>query len=353
MTWAGGGNVHPLVALATQLIARGHDVRALGSGDLAPRFEADGISFRPNDSGFVCAASDVIAETDRERTDVVVVDFMLPEAMCGAESTGVPAVAFVHTLYTNFALGDPSPMSLFVDVAKINALRGDLGLDPVDEVTDLLDNATRVFIGTVPEFDGADGPLPENVAFIGPVVEDVGPDTGWTPPWPNSDVPLVVVSLGSTPMDEAPVVQRTLDALAGLDAHVLVTLGEHLYPAAFDTPDNAVVSGYVRHAAVLPHAHVFVTHAGLSGIGVALSLGVPMVCVPLGRDQPGNAARVDAAGAGRTVAPDAPGNELRSAVHAVLDDAAYRVAAERMSSVIRGYGNGSRAVDELEQLLPS
>ena len=46
VTWAGGGNVPPAITLATQLAARGHDVRAIGTESLAARFAADGIRVR-------------------------------------------------------------------------------------------------------------------------------------------------------------------------------------------------------------------------------------------------------------------------------------------------------------------
>jgi len=129
-----------------------------------------------------------------------------------------------------------------------------------------------------------------------------------------------------------------------------VTLGPHLDPEALTPRHNTVVSGYVRHAAVFPHASLFVTHAGFSGVGAALSFGLPMVCVPLGREQPDNAAHVEAVGAGRTAAPDATVEELRSTVADVLGNEAHRAAAASIASAIRLLGEGARAVDELEQL---
>jgi len=50
VTWAGGGNVNPLMALARRLLDRGHGVRALGPGELQGRFQADGIAFRAHRS---------------------------------------------------------------------------------------------------------------------------------------------------------------------------------------------------------------------------------------------------------------------------------------------------------------
>jgi MGT family glycosyltransferase len=151
-------------------------------------------------------------------------------------------------------------------------------------------------------------------------------------------------------MDEAPVLQRVLDAAATLPVRVFATMGDHLDVTGFRVPENATVSRYVRHAAVMPHAALFVTHSGLSGIGAALMHGVPMLCVPLGRDQPTNARRVEEVGCGRTLAPDAPVDEVRAAIASVLEDAGVAAGSARMAEVVGAYGNGARAVEALETL---
>lgn len=372
VTWDGGGNVPPLVALANRLRQRGHAVRALGPESLTARFHADGIAFRPHRTGDEWAngspivwpnatdeqraaylrgmADDVAAEAQREKTDAIVVDFMQPDALCGAERTGIPTAAFVHTLYTRVALTDFNPMGMTADAARINVLRSSLGLPPIQRLTDLLDRSARVLINTVPELDRPDAPLAPNVRFVGPIVEDAGSDAGWTPPGP-AERPLVVVGLGTTPMDEAPVLQHALDALSDLPVRVFATVGGHIAPSDINAPDNATVTGYVRHAAVMPHAAAFVTHAGLSGIGAALTFGLPMVCVPLGREQPFNAEHVARTGAGIALTKDATPAQLRDAVSSVLNDATYRDAAARMREAVAAYGNGASAVDELEELL--
>ena len=55
---------------------------------------------------------------------------------------------------------------------------------------------------------------------------------------------------------------------------------------------------YIPHRALLPHAQLVVTHGGIGTIMAAFDAGVPLVCLPLGRGQPGNAARVAELGAG-------------------------------------------------------
>jgi UDP:flavonoid glycosyltransferase YjiC (YdhE family) len=84
---------------------------------------------------------------------------------------------------------------------------------------------------------------------------------------------------------------------------------------------------------------------------VALAHGVPLVCVPMGRDQFHNSQRVEEVGAGITVPMDAPVSDIREAVANVLSDDSYRAGAARIAGVIAGYGNGTAAVTELEALL--
>jgi UDP:flavonoid glycosyltransferase YjiC (YdhE family) len=121
------------------------------------------------------------------------------------------------------------------------------------------------------------------------------------------------------------------------------TVGHHLDPAELKPGPNTVVSRYVRHAAVLPHARLLVTHAGLSSIGAALACGVPMLCVPLGRDQATNAERICALGAGLEVSAQAPAAEVGAALRELLLDERYRSAVR----ALRVDGGGTQALEVL------
>jgi UDP:flavonoid glycosyltransferase YjiC (YdhE family) len=71
----------------------------------------------------------------------------------------------------------------------------------------------------------------------------------------------------------------------------------------------------------------------------------------MGRDQNGNAERVSALGAGMTIEVSSPPEIVRSAVVDVMSSSKYSKAARRLADVIATYGNGARAVAELEGLL--
>jgi UDP:flavonoid glycosyltransferase YjiC (YdhE family) len=108
-------------------------------------------------------------------------------------------------------------------------------------------------------------------------------------------------------------------------------------------PPNAQLLPLTRHAALLPHADLFIGHAGHGGIMAAMAFGVPMVCVPLDRDQPSNAARVEAVGAGRTVAKDADPATMASVFEAVRTGSREREGAIAMA-------NANAAVEAVESL---
>jgi len=192
--------------------------------------------------------------------------------------------------------------------------------------------------------------IPDNVRYVGPVPLGPGPDAGWDPP-PGAD-PLVVVSLGTTAMGEGPVLQRILDGLVDRRVRVLVTVGDHLDPADFSAPPNATVTRPIRHAAVLPHAAVVITHAGLGTVLAALTDGVPILALPLGREQPANAAAVARVGAGLELPPSASEGEIAAAVDRLLAEATFRRAARDLAATIAAHREHADAEVVLEDLLP-
>jgi tetratricopeptide (TPR) repeat protein len=89
-------------------------------------------------------------------------------------------------------------------------------------------------------------------------------------------------------------------------------------------PGNLRVEPWVNPAEVLPRADVAVSHGGFGTTMEAIATGLPLVMVPLFGDQPDNAARIEAAGAGVIVWPSGPEEAIRSSI----DPAALRAAIE-------------------------
>jgi UDP:flavonoid glycosyltransferase YjiC (YdhE family) len=155
----------------------------------------------------------------------------------------------------------------------------------------------------------------------------------------------VLLSLSTTDQaGQRAALQGVLDELAAEPVRVLVTLGGAVARADLTAPRNATLVGYVAHQTLLPHVAAVVTHAGLSTVTATLDAGLPMVCVPQGRDQPRNAARVEALGAGITTTVDG----VRAGLTRVLGDARYRNAAQRLAQAGAALGSGRYAADLVE-----
>lgn len=316
--WAGGGNVNPFLGLAEHLQADGHSIVAVATGSLHARLGDAGITVLDPPDGWLPSADDVVDAIATARPDVIIVDYMLTGALCGAETSGIPTVALVHTLYTALLEdGAPNPIGMGGSVSDLNEVRTALGLGPIDSYGDLLDACAHVMV-TAPEGFDQPAETSDNVRYVGALFEGPGPDAGWQPP--TGDEPLVVVSIGTAgdPALELPLLATILEALESLPVRALVTVGDYIDRSQLAAPPNVTISDYVRHAAVFPHAALLVTHGGLGSVTAALAHAVPMICLPLDREQPDNARAVERVGAGIALEPSCTPDELRAAIKRAL-----------------------------------
>jgi UDP:flavonoid glycosyltransferase YjiC (YdhE family) len=181
---------------------------------------------------------------------------------------------------------------------RLNEVRREHGLAPLERWEDQMERAAAVYVMTAPELDfSTRGELPANVIYVGPAFEPFPID--WDSPWAeDGDLPLVPASFSTSYMDQAALSQRVLDALADLRVSGILTAGPALKTEALRVPANVQGRRHLPHRAALPHAALMITHAGWQTVNAALVEGVPLLCLPDGRDQPDNAARVVAVGAG-------------------------------------------------------
>jgi UDP:flavonoid glycosyltransferase YjiC (YdhE family) len=113
---------------------------------------------------------------------------------------------------------------------------------------------------------------------------------------------------------------------------------------------NVYVCASAPHSELLKHASAVVSHCGHGTVIRALAAGVPVVCVPMGRDQNENAARVVFHGAGIRLKPAAAPARIAAAVRRVLEDEAIRERARALGARIAADARNSRAVPILESV---
>ena len=169
-------------------------------------------------------ARDVRDELEREPADVLLVDAMLIGGLCAGEASGVPTVALFHAAFSLFRAG-PLVEMLAPALPAVAAIRAELGLPPVDAISDVHDRCTLNLVAAPREFE-PDMPFPPNVTFVGPVLD--GPALMQQADAVDLDdgrEPLVLVSFSTSDQAQVPVLQRCIDALAALPARVVVTTG--------------------------------------------------------------------------------------------------------------------------------
>ena len=140
-------------------------------------------------------------------------------------------------------------------------------------------------------------------------------------------------------------------ALAELPVRALVTVGDRTDPASLgEVPSNVYVERWVPQAEVLAHAAAMVCHGGFGTVLGGLYAGVPMVLVPMFADQPRNAARVAAIGAG-VVLERGPRRvaRLADAVREVLGETRFAAAAGRVAKEAAALPPVDEAVAALER----
>lgn len=375
VTWDGAGNQLPTLGITRALVEAGHDVRLLGhdtirerSGDAGARFQVlpqpqgwDEME-DPDDTAAeiellldTLCLSDVIAgavaaELDRGGADVVLVDCMLFSAINVAQARGLPTAVLFHTPYSVFR-GGPLIEMFAPGLERLNVQRVGLDLPPVASYPELHDSCDVVLAAVPGEFEPDAGDAP-NVVRIGPVLD--GPPLVKDPTHldiVDGAAPLVLVSLSTSEQGQAPLLQRIVDAIATLPIRAVVTTGPALDPATVRAGANTEVVSYVPHSELLPSCSAVLTHAGMGTVMAALADGVPMVCVPMGRDQFFNAEMVQMLGAGQMLMPDADPATIAAATRAVLNDAAFGVAAKRMAGTIADCPGAAGAVAALEALV--
>ncbi len=409
--WEGGGNTPPMLAVARRLRRRSHAVRVMSDPCNREEIESAGLAFVPwsraphrhdkaPDTDLIkdwevktppamiarlrerlfigpslAYARDLIDELTRTPADAVVTSEMLFGAMAGAEAVGIPCVGLSSNVYLFPLPGVPpfgpgltparGPIGRVRDwivrtmslrefgkgTAAFNATRAALGLPPLAHPFEQLDRLAAHLVLTSAAFDFPSSDLPPKIVYAGPELDDPAWANPWRSPWPEEDArPLVLVGFSTTFQNQRDALGRVVQALGGLDVRAVVTAGPAMDVGSLPEAPNVYVCASAPHNQLLQQAAAVVTHAGHGTVIRALAAGVPLVCMPMGRDQNDNAARVAFHGAGVRVKPSATPDRIRAAVRGLLESARYRERARALGARIAADARASRAVPVLEEI---
>lgn len=375
-TFAGGsGHFDPLIPIARAAGAAGHIVAFTGRPAMVPTVEAAGfLAFATGSAvdgtpkrvplrelstaredrvlreGFARRiardrAQAILALCTKWQPDLLVCDEMDFGGMIAAERLGLP-----HATVLVIAAGSFVRPALVAE--PLNELRAEHGLPPDPDLAML--SRYLVLSPFPPSYRDPAFPLPATAHALRPLaLEPTKVET--VPPWlarPHG-APTVYVTLGTVfNMESGNLFARVLAGLRDLPINLVVTVGRHIDPEEFGPqPDNVQIERYIAQSLILPYCSVVVSHGGSGSVMGALAHGLPMVVIPMGADQPLNAARCAELGLARVLdAVAATPESAREAVTAVLEDPAYRRAAERIRDESRALPGPAHAVTLLERL---
>jgi UDP:flavonoid glycosyltransferase YjiC (YdhE family) len=336
----GGGNVPPELHAARRLIERGHAVEVLADDSDEHRVdqtidELPWILALPVSRGIVSGSCSNLGEAITPcRPALVVCSMFCFGGMVAAEAARIPYVVLFPNIYPLPARGLP-PFGI-----GLRPARGRLG-----QVRD----AHRQLVMTSPALDFP-ATLPNEVRYVGPVLEDPvwSQGSSWTPS--GGSQPLVLISMSSTFQDQIGTLQRVIAAMSTLPVQAIVTTGPAIDPAALSAAPNVTVLAHAPHREVLRHAVAVITHGGHGTVVKTLAAGVPMVLLPHGRDQDDTAVRVTARGAGIALKRTAPSEAIAAAVREILRNPTFRASAQQLGQSVRRDAGDAALLRELEDI---
>ena len=404
------GHLNPMTALARKLQSRGNEVVFFGVPDVEPFVRAAGLDFVPyGEAEYPVGSVDKIYSSVATMRGFDVVrhscmnlnpdltrvafDYLAEKlTMTGVEGLVIDTVHFFIELvplsmslpYVHVSTGihldfsGATPPSLFSgpldtspeglnrnaeNLRKLSAVFGPLaevarsyaekvGLeidwnDPAATVSKL-----AVITQTPREFDFPGIPWPAQFHYAGPFHDDGGRETAPFPWERLTNKPLIYGSLGTLVNGLAEVYKHILKAVEPLeDVQVVLSVGKNISPKKLDpVPSNTIIVRSAPQIELLKRAALCITHAGLNTVLESLALGVPMIAIPIGYDQPGTAARIAYHGLGEIIELENLTVEgLSQRMQRVLIDPGYINRAQYFRRVIADTHGLDLAADLIER----
>lgn len=413
-TFGSLGDLHPYLALALALQARGHEPVIATSGYYRQKVESLGLRFRAIRPDF----PDLEADPDlmrrimdaRRGGQVVIQEFVLPRlresyadtlaAAAGAdllvshvltfttrlvaEKQGIPWVSTSLQPFGFFSAHDPPVLAPVPFLALFRGLgpafhrplfalvrwsvrswaepwhqlRADVGLPPLRHS---------------PLFRGQFSPFLV-LALFSKLLADRQPD--WPPqtlvtgfPFYDQDgapgmpaelvrfldagPPPIVFTLGSSAVHDAgPFYEHSVAAARLLGRRAVLLVGKDPRNRPATLPEGVAAFPYAPFSELFPRAAAIVHQGGVGTTGQAMRSGRPMLVMPYGHDQPDNASRLTRLGIARTIARRRYTPARAAAeLRRLLDDPVYAQRARAVREQMQQEDGVTAACDALERIL--
>jgi MGT family glycosyltransferase len=375
------GHVNPSLAIASELVRRGHRVSyfvgeqfreaVLATGAEFVGYADDfsntigGTQWRPEPGktppfrrmfSMLTERADQLAEPLQDYLSTVDPDLVVYENMglwgkLAVTGRDVKSAA----ISPSYVMGRNSPAATMmrarveqsgeplIDPVALAAAAAKYGVTIDDPIEFFTRDAPLTLVFMPESFHPDRENLHKSVQFVGPALDDRGGDIEL-----DQD-PVLFISLGTVFNQQAEFFRTCMKAFADAGP-VVLAYGNKLSADDFpDAPDTFTLAPHVPQLKVLERSRVFITHGGMNSTQEAIANGVPMVVVPQMMEQEMTAHRVAELGLGVHVPPEeATADRLAEAV-ATVDTPAYRDRVAAMREASGTSGGAPRAADLLIQ----
>jgi MGT family glycosyltransferase len=405
------GHVAPTVAIAQELVSRGHDVVYATHRAMDPRLEAAGLKRLPT---FDWGGRSVLGQEHTRRhglglswlvrvvrgrpksiflhelgtgaasfrqtltdwrADLLVSDQLFSPGPIAAEAAGVPhATSFPNALPPwdddlppyGSGLAPDAPRGLRWRLAEIvsrwgarrmgrpiNRVRRAHGLKPLERPL----MRPSPYLGLAYLTGALEYPrpnLPPQMHLIGPSVSPRRGDHQVSFPWDWLDGrPLILLSMGTIFLSQDRFYREAAEACRGQGWQMVIRVGPGFRrPTPEDTPENVLFVDEQPQLDLLERSAIMISHAGVNSCVEALAAGVPLLLAPAALDQADFCQRVVRAGSGIRVSRRRPrAAEIRAGVQGLLAESSFRESARRIAADFARCDGPTVGADLLERLM--
>jgi rhamnosyltransferase subunit B len=240
----------------------------------------------------------------------------------------------------------------------LNAWRAEFGLRPASRIFKSWIHSPQRLLGLFPEWFGDPQPdWPSQLRLTGFVLSDenCAPETAYSALTAELDEfiaagsPPVVWTPGTANKHASRFFEVAIAASAALGRRaLLVTRYREQLPASL--PLHVRHVPYAAFDRLFPRAAAVAHHGGIGTCAQALAAGVPQLIMPMGFDQPDNAARLVRLGVGEAIAPPLfTVDRVQTALGRMLSRDSVAAASRRLRGDINAANGVRNACDLLEE----
>ena len=402
------GDVHPFVGIGRELAARGRRVTIVTSGHFESLVRRAGLEFAelfsaneyrtmiedprlwhplrgPRMVLRACGAElarrvyDVVARLHEPGRTVVAAPTLALGALTAGEKLGIPT-ASVH-LQPCVLRSERQPAKLtgmfrprwaprglirlqywFTDVGvvdpivlpSLNAFRRELNLPPIRRCFDRYIHSQALTIGLFPPWFAPPQPdWPPQVRLTDfPLYDehDVTALDDDVRAFLDAGPPPIAFTPGSAMVRGERFFAAAADACARLGRRGIL-LTRHVEQIPKTLPAGVRHFPFVPFSRLLPRCAATVHHGGIGSLSQGFAAGVPQVVMPMAHDQPDNAERLEALGAGRAVPPRKfTGRRLAQTLDELLASPSVAVACRTIAARLQRSAGVTETATLLERL---